>query len=204
MLTKYTFIHPTKSGGTAVEQYFQKYYSHFIQGRGHGNTCINSPNPIIIVRDVYSRFLSMFKYWKRGATTGRYMRDENWNNTHALVTIRDFIHMIQTNDPRLNHTFTEPIHFQPTTFWIKNCPYKKIIIIRYQNNMNDTIQSLIQTLGLPKAPHPLPFENVSVQMEEDELKLDDYARQFIQDYFREDLHLIRTIQSQPELFKLVV
>ena len=28
----YTFIHPTKSGGTAVEEYFNKYYSEYITG----------------------------------------------------------------------------------------------------------------------------------------------------------------------------
>lgn len=48
----YRFIHPTKSGGTAVEKYFKKYYSNNICGEGHDNTCKNNNNPIIIVRDV--------------------------------------------------------------------------------------------------------------------------------------------------------
>lgn len=32
--TVYTFIHPTKSGGTALEQYFDKYYQKNIDITG--------------------------------------------------------------------------------------------------------------------------------------------------------------------------
>ena len=31
----YTFIHPTKTGGTAMERYFSKHYKRLIKGGGH-------------------------------------------------------------------------------------------------------------------------------------------------------------------------
>lgn len=49
---KYTFIHPTKSGGTTLQKYFEMYYKNYITGIGHENKCTNNNNPIIVVRDV--------------------------------------------------------------------------------------------------------------------------------------------------------
>ena len=48
----YTFIHPTKTGGTAVEGYFKTFYPNHIQGEGHGNKCTANNKPIIIVSGV--------------------------------------------------------------------------------------------------------------------------------------------------------
>jgi hypothetical protein len=73
--TVYTFIHPTKSGGTALEQYFDKYYQKNIDiSGGHEVKCSNTNNPIIVVRDVKTRFYSMYKYWKNGAIDGLWKR----------------------------------------------------------------------------------------------------------------------------------
>ena len=73
----YTFIHPTKSGGTACENFFYEYYREYIVGLGHDYNCNNNNNPIIIVRDIKSRFFSMFTYWKCGALDTKYKRNIN-------------------------------------------------------------------------------------------------------------------------------
>ena len=41
----YTFIHPTKTGGTALEEYFGKNYCNYITGSGHSNKCNSCDNP---------------------------------------------------------------------------------------------------------------------------------------------------------------
>ena len=94
-MTQYTFIHPTKSGGTAVERYFKQHYSSTICGSGHGNICKNNNNPIIIIRDVKTRFYSMYKYWKNGAVDTKYKRNKEWGCKYTDTTVLDFINMLK-------------------------------------------------------------------------------------------------------------
>ncbi len=54
---RYTLIHPTKSGGTSIENFFYLHYRSSFRGMGHASICKNNNNPIIVVRDVKSRFL---------------------------------------------------------------------------------------------------------------------------------------------------
>lgn len=54
---KYTFIHATKTGGTALEKFFGKHYSNYITGSGHRNKCKSSDNPIIIIRNPIDRVI---------------------------------------------------------------------------------------------------------------------------------------------------
>ena len=64
---RYSFIHPTKTGGGACEDFFRNNYSEYIKSCGHIIKCKNDNNSIIIVRDIYDRFISMYKYWKYGS-----------------------------------------------------------------------------------------------------------------------------------------
>lgn len=204
-MTKYRFIHPTKSGGTAVERYFKQYYSNNICGQGHGDTCKNNNNPIIIVRDVKTRFYSMYKYWKNGAIDTQFKRNNEWCSEKSNISVLDFINMLKSKDKQLYQGFTWDQHFAPTVRWIDpSCKYKNIIIIRYEENLNDKIQKLINRLGIKNKNIPVPVVNVSKNTN---CKYDienKIVNEFIQEYFKDDIELIHKINTKPELFKLVI
>ena len=138
----YTFIHPTKSGGTALEQYFSEHYRKDINVKiGHFYACSNTNNPIIVVRDVKSRFYSMYKYWKNGAVDGVWKRSLHEIQQNKNISIYDFINTLKNNKEKLIGKFIQPIHFSNTCHWIpKNVNYKNIIIIKYEKNLNDKVQ----------------------------------------------------------------
>jgi hypothetical protein len=64
--TKFTFIHPTKCGGTAIENYINQHYKDYFINNGHTNVCTKDNKPIIVIREPYDRFISIFNYWKNG------------------------------------------------------------------------------------------------------------------------------------------
>ena len=116
---KYTFIHPTKSGGTSIDEYFIKHYKDFINNSScHKNTCNDNNNSIIVVRDVQSRFLSMYKYWKNGS--------EKWKRVKKDASLLDFITLLKTNKKKLCGGVINMHHFDNTTAWIKT-DYKNAI-----------------------------------------------------------------------------
>ena len=205
---KYTFIHPTKCGGTSCDIFFKKYYSEYIIGGDHSILCSNNNNPIIIVRDVKTRFLSMFKYWKSGSLDTHFKRDDKFINENKEITILDFIVMLKNKDyNRLHIGFTWSSHFTSTSHWINNTNYKNIIILKYNDNLNDNIQKLINTLNIPNKNVILPITNVSKIIDEDiriykENK--EYIDNFINEYFADDIELINIINNNPEKFKFVI
>jgi hypothetical protein len=200
----YTFIHPTKSGGTAIENYFEKYYSNYIIGIGHSNKCTNDNNPIIVVRDVKSRFLSMYKYWKNGSIDTNFKCNNEWKEKSNNISILEFINILKNNKTQLYNDFIWHQHFDNTTTWIENTEYKNIIIIKYDKNLNDKIQKLINLLDIPNKNIQLPIENVSIPIDnEDELNHEE-VNNFIAEYFKDDIQLLNTIENNPELFKLVI
>ena len=206
-MEKYTFIHPTKSGGTALETFFSENYSDYITGTGHENICENNNNPIIIVRDVKERFISMYKYWKNGSTDC-FKRDNLWKEKFKNTTITEFINMIKNNDKNLYHDFTWQQHFDLTTNWLGCANYENIIIIKYEKNLNSKIQKLLNLLKIPNKNIQVPVINKSCQIDlEYQFLFDDYNKfidNFLEDYFKKDLKLINTIENNPELFKLVI
>jgi hypothetical protein len=204
-MVKYTFIHPTKSGGTSIEEYFSEHYSDYIIGGGHVNICNNNNNPIIVIRDVKSRFFSMYKYWKYGALDTKYKRTEKWKKHYANASILYFINIFKKNSANLYCEFLWGQHYYNSTKWIKeNTDYKNIIIIKYESNLNEKIQQLINLLGIPNKNIPLPIKNISVNVDNEEELNNDYVNNFISEYFKDDIILINKIETNPELFKFVI
>ena len=202
---KYTFIHPTKSGGTALEKYFKNNYSDYIIGCGHDNICKDDNNPIIVVRDVKTRFYSMYKYWKNGAIDGNYKRDKEWLEKNKNVSVFDFINLLKTNKTKLYSGFTWSDHFSNTTRWIHpNINYKNLIIIKYEKDLDKKIHKILNILCIKDKNIPVPHINVS-NIENCEYDLDDKdVNEFINEYFSSDIKLIDKIDNNPELFKIVI
>ena len=204
---KYTFIHPTKCGGSICELFFEQYYSDNIMIGGHGVLCNENNNPIIIVRDVESRFFSMFKYWKYGSIDSIFKRDENFIELNKNKTILDFIELLKFNKEYLYFDFTWEDHFRPTFHWINNTDYKYIIVIKYEQDLNQKIKKLFTTLNIDDKNIYFPIFNISKVMAED---IEIYENnkeliiEFINDYFLDDINLIKKINEEPELFKLVL
>ena len=204
---RYTLIHPTKSGGTSIENFFYLHYRSSFRGMGHASICKNNNNPIIVVRDVKSRFLSMYKYWKNGSVDMKnFKRSEEFKKCNENVSIIDFINILKTNPEELCEGFTWSAHFRTTCSWIdKKTDYKNIIVITYETELNPKIQKLINILGIENKNIPLPKNNVSVPIyNENDLLDDPIVDDFINDYFKDDITLINTIKNNPELFKLVI
>ena len=198
----YTFIHPTKCGGTALENYFSIHLNKFIIGRGHGNTCKNNNNPIIVIREPIDRFLSMFKYWKRGSETFR-PKHAGEPNTQG---VKDFISHLKNDSPALNlhneHYFWK-IHCAPTTDWI-NTDLHNIIAIKYSPNLTSILPELCEMLNLPPQQTEIPYTNVSKKETMNELELDNADLKFIHERYKADFELWDTLCNYPQNFKLVI
>ena len=203
----YSFIHPTKCGGTICIMYLYTYYKEHFSINDHKVLCTNTNNPVIIVRDVLSRFFSMFKYWKYGGDY-TFRRSKEFIEMNKDVTIIDFITLLKekaTN--KLYQDFTWEDHFRRTSYWINNTDYKNIIIIKYDSDLNFKIQTLINKLSIPNKAKQLPHINTSLLQNDDLtffLENIDYVNSFVNDYFQDDVKLISAIDNHPELFKLVI
>ncbi len=156
----YTFIHPTKTGGTALENYFSKNYCNYITGKGHLNKCNSCNNPIIIIRDPLERVISMYKYWKNGAITGPYQRSKEWVQKVKDIDFENFINLIDRKDKLLLQTFTWHQHFASYSEWITQKDWKKTIIILYDLNLNDRLKNLLNYLKIKNKNIPLTHVNV--------------------------------------------
>ena len=130
---KYLFIHTPKTGGTALEEYFQSYYSDYIIGFAHDNICSDNENSIIIIRNPIDRFLSLYSYQKYGSE--RFNLNRQYNNYSNINTISDFISYIDSSQLPVN-SFVWPVHYDEQVNWIKPTDYKSTIILIYENNLN--------------------------------------------------------------------
>lgn len=147
--------------------------------------CSNDNNPIIIVRDVKTRFYSMYKYWKYGSE--KWKRGEKNKIKNKDKSIFHFINLIKTKNKKelhLEHLYN--FHFKETSHWINNTDYKNIIIIRYENNLNKKIQKLINKLDIKNKNIPVPIVNVSCTNKSNGFEYDlnnKRVNKFINNYF---------------------
>lgn len=195
---KFTFVHPTKCGGSAIEDFFNKNYSTYFSTASHDHMCRNNNNSIIIVRDPVDRFKSMYKYWKYGSE--RYRINEEHVEKYKNITIKTFISMIQQNSKHLMTTYTQDVHYKPITHWIRT-NYKNIIILKYKKDLNNTIQNMIHKLNIPKVNNVVKHTNISKSTEN--IILDNEDLLFIRKYFISDYNLIYLINHHPKKFRAV-
>jgi hypothetical protein len=204
---QYTLIHVTKSGVSAIYPFLNKYYdNHFVDGNNHKTMCTNENNPIIIVRDVHSRFLSMFKYWKNGSHI--FKRSKEFTKNYKNATILDYIYFLKNNDDKLNTGFTWDQHHANTVDWISDMSFNNLIVITYVPNLNNKIHKLLQCLNIPIQPNiTIPIFNNSYISRTDlniYIKNKIYIDQFVNEYFNKDVEFIHMLNTQPELFKLII
>ena len=199
---KYRFIHPTKTGGTAIEKYFENNYSEYIIGKFHTEICKNYNNPIIIVRCPIERFISMFNYWKNGSMDSKYKRLSSFIDEYKYYSIKEFIKLIkekQTN--KLYIDFTNDLHFSSMKYWISENDYSKTVIIKYHNDLNTKIPDLLHKLNIPDKKIILEKFNVSIK---EKVELDEEDKSFLKKQYNYDFKLWDTIHNNRKLFKAVI
>ena len=200
---KYTFIHPTKCGGTALELHFQKYYSSYIHGTGHNNIASSRNNPIIVIRDPIDRIISMYKYWKNGATDTKYKRDNQWLEKTADISISEFIDMIISKDRRLKTNFTWEAHYASYRKWLNPRIWKNTIVIVYKSNLNESMHKLLKLLNIKHKNETLPIKNKTKSLNENtKLTVNDMKR--LKQYFEYDFELFDAILNQSDKFLYVI
>jgi len=63
---------------------------------------------------------------------------------------------------------------------------------------------LINKLGIPNKNIPLPMGNVSLPVDNEEEVKSKEVQAFLSEYFKDDIDFIHKIETNPELFKLVI
>ena len=196
-MDKFTFVHPTKCGGTSIYDVLVKHYSNYFILRMHNTVCLDNNNPIILVRDPVDRFKSMYNYWKYGSE--RYnQRSPEYKSQIKIMNIKDYINLIKIKSPLLNNSYTWDKHYAPITDWIKVSNYKNLIIIKYCKDLNIPFQKMINFFNIPNLNISIPHSNISNTKEN--IILDDEDLQFIKEYFKKDYELIDLINTNPTLF----
>lgn len=197
----YTFIHPTKCGGTAVERYFRNNYSHIIKGSGHTNICSDKNSPIIVIREPTYRFISMYNYWKNGSEI--FKRNKTFVQKYNSYTVKDFINLLKANSSKdLNHSFTWHQHFAPQVKWLDKKYYSHTIVIKYEDNLNNKVHELLAYLAIEDKDIQLPIINISKQ--NNPVVLDDEDLIFIRTRYVEDFELWNELNTKPDSFKKVI
>jgi len=195
---KFTFVHPTKCGGTSIAKILKNNYSKFFTvANEHKTLCYDKNNPIILVRDPVDRFKSMYKYWKYGSE--KYIKNPKSINYVKNVTVKNYISLIKIKSPILNTVYTWDKHYAPITDWIKVSNYNKLIIIKYCKDLNIPFQKMINSFKIKNCNIPIPHSNVSKSKED--IVLDDEDLQFITEHFKKDYELIELINTNPRLFR---
>lgn len=205
----YHFIHPTKTGGTAVEDFFFKYYSHLIEGKYHLQTAHKFEHPIITLREPMDRLRSIYMYWKYGATSGPFQRSTSWRKAHESTTIHDFLKLlsdIPKHNAQLYVGFTNKHHFYEQSYWISPAEYNRTIVLLYCKDMNSKTQQMLYFLNITDSngskekvsitnPSKVSHENMTLSKTDQNLIRNQL--------FQKDFLLYETIIFHPEKFRRI-
>lgn len=195
-ISMYSFIHVPKSSGSCVNECLAL-DRNFVTDNTHRMKCTNTNNPIVVVRDPYDRFLSLYQYWKYGSE--RYVNPVYIHR--STCSILDFIHFIQTNQTNMLYGYnTWAVHYKCTADWLAGVHYKNIIILRYQPDMDPVIDALYEFIQLPK---PAAIRKVNISVKEP-IADEEVVRAFVRQHYKADYDLIANISAFPEQFKCVL
>lgn len=198
----YYLIHPTKCGGTAFFDFLKQYYGDNFEIYGcHSLKCSDVQNPIIIVRDPYERFLSMYYYWKNGSE-----KNQNiiYKKKRRHYTIDHFIYFLKNNSiQNLYNDFIWNVHFLPFSNWIDESSYSKSIVIIYSSlHLNSRCNELLDFLNIINKNLILPKVNVSFK--DKKIILTENQKIFVRDMYKNDFNLLQNIKDNPQLFKKII
>jgi len=197
---KYTFIHVTKSGGSAVEIYFEKHYSDYIMGKTHSYRAEKYNRPIIIVRNPIDRFISSYHYWKNGSHD-RNTRQPDFHAKYGNCSIKNYIHLIKNNiRGELVYGFTWREHLYKQSDWLAPEFYANSIVIIYENDLQNKIYQLLDYIGVENKKIPLPKYNITRVKEGENVVLDENDLTWLREHFKEDFKLWDNLHNHPEMF----
>lgn len=209
----FAFIHPTKTGGTAVEKYLNINFPRHISGNSHLNRADDAIRlgkiPIVIIRDPVDRFKSSYYYWKNGAATGPYVRDKKWRP--AVDSIKGYIDLLKTDDVAerevLNTWFTNEEHYAQQSDWTPKASWPVTIVVLYSKmHLMTHVRLLLQKIGLIGAGDPLPdlpIVNPS-KRDKEPVALDDEDMDFLRDYYKDDFEMWYHANNNPSMFRVVI
>jgi hypothetical protein len=193
----YQFVHPTKSGGTALDVLFAEHCPGIIKpAMGHSIRCSEADNPVIVIRHPVPRFISMFQYWKSGSE--RYTRDDiQWNEAHKDVSVKDFIKMIDDNSSDLCEDFTWDQHYYPQSWWFHPLVYKRTYVMINKGSLTEPVNQLFKTVGVPMIPE---LEHINVSRRS-EIVLDDEDLEWVKNRYHGDFLLWSLLHTRQHLFR---
>ena len=185
---KYSFIHIPKTSGSSFSTFIRNYPEHFTV-ENHHVVATEKNNPVIIIREPYDRFCSMYYYW----------RDDNVDKHNT--TIKEFINYIKKNDKILITGRTEEYHFFPQSYYLQPNVYKHAIVIRYDKNneiMNERVNEMIDYLEIPQKN--IKLTEVNISQNKNEIFLDENDKLDIKEIYHDDFILWNVVNKSPFVF----
>jgi hypothetical protein len=191
---KYSFIHIPKTSGIAFRQFVNDSYSDHISIENHHVIATQYNNPIIIIREPYDRFFSMYHYWRQDID----------NEKIKKTSIKEFINYIKTDDDILITNKTEIYHYFPQSYYLPTNAYgHTIVIVHTKNNelMNRKVNEMIDYLGIPNKN--TKYNETNVSKKESEIVLDENDKKEVEKLYENDFVLWRMVNDKPYYFKKV-
>jgi len=196
-----SFIHPTKSGGTAIEKFLSEYYSDQIDVQvGHKRTSRDVDCSLIVVRNPYDRAWSMFQYWKYGSDI--FTRTPEFLAENEHVTFEWFLDRVQFNPDRVYGDFLWDVHFLPTSHWLDSSDYHNTVAMEYHTDMNDSLQELFRKNDIIDKGVVLRTVNPTSGKAGHQWTSNERLR--VERIFASDFYLLNMMQNKPELFNQVI